>query len=36
VHKALLANPEFAAGGADTAFFERFLKARRPDAVAVS
>ncbi|WP_116451318.1 acetyl-CoA carboxylase biotin carboxylase subunit [Blastococcus litoris] len=25
VHRALLADPEFAAGGVDTAFFERFL-----------
>jgi acetyl-CoA carboxylase biotin carboxylase subunit len=27
VHEALLASPEFAAGGVDTAFFERFLSA---------
>ncbi len=26
VHQALLADPEFAAGGVDTAFFERFLQ----------
>ena len=26
VHQALLADPEFAAGGVDTAFFERFLE----------
>lgn len=36
VHRALLADPEFAAGGVDTAFFERFLQARRPDVVGVS
>ncbi len=36
VHQALLADPEFAAGGVDTAFFERFLDARRPDVVGVS
>ena len=28
VHQALLADPEFAAGGVDTAFFERFLASR--------
>ena len=28
VHQALLADPEFAAGGVDTAFFERFLEGR--------
>ncbi|SOE02381.1 acetyl-CoA carboxylase biotin carboxylase subunit [Blastococcus haudaquaticus] len=28
VHQALLADPEFAAGGVDTAFFERFLAGR--------
>ena len=28
VHQALLADPEFAAGGVDTAFFERFLAAQ--------
>jgi acetyl-CoA carboxylase, biotin carboxylase subunit len=28
VHQALLADPEFAAGGMDTAFFERFLAGR--------
>jgi acetyl-CoA carboxylase biotin carboxylase subunit len=36
VHQALLADPQFAAGGADTAFFERFLHARQPEAVGVS
>jgi acetyl-CoA carboxylase biotin carboxylase subunit len=36
VHQALLADPEFAAGGVDTAFFERFLGAHRPDVVGVS
>jgi acetyl-CoA carboxylase, biotin carboxylase subunit len=36
VHQALLADPEFAAGGVDTAFFERFLGTRRPDVVGVS
>jgi acetyl-CoA carboxylase, biotin carboxylase subunit len=36
VHQALLADPEFAAGGVDTAFFERFLEARRPEVVGVS
>ncbi|MGY1708429.1 acetyl/propionyl/methylcrotonyl-CoA carboxylase subunit alpha [Geodermatophilus sp. SYSU D00758] len=30
VHEALLADPRFAAGGVDTAFFERFLDAARP------
>ena len=29
VHRALLADPEFAAGGVDTAFFERFLDGHR-------
>jgi acetyl-CoA carboxylase biotin carboxylase subunit len=36
VHQALLADPEFAAGGVDTAFFERFLRSRQPDIVGVS
>jgi acetyl-CoA carboxylase biotin carboxylase subunit len=36
VHRALLAAPEFAAGGVDTAFFERFLRTREPDVVGVS
>jgi acetyl-CoA carboxylase biotin carboxylase subunit len=36
VHQALLADPEFAAGGVDTAFFERFLETRSPDPVGVS
>jgi acetyl-CoA carboxylase, biotin carboxylase subunit len=31
VHQALLADAEFAAGGVDTAFFERFLRTHRPD-----
>jgi acetyl-CoA carboxylase biotin carboxylase subunit len=35
VHQALLADPEFAAGGVDTAFFERFLRSRQPDVVEV-
>ncbi|TQM43767.1 acetyl-CoA carboxylase biotin carboxylase subunit [Pseudonocardia cypriaca] len=35
MHQALLADPEFAAGGVDTAFFERFLAIRRPDVVGV-
>ena len=30
VHQALLADPEFAAGGVDTAFFERFLQTADP------
>ena len=30
VHRALLADPEFAAGGVDTTFFERFLRAHDP------
>jgi acetyl-CoA carboxylase, biotin carboxylase subunit len=30
VHQALLADAEFAAGGVDTAFFERFLQTHRP------
>jgi acetyl-CoA carboxylase biotin carboxylase subunit len=33
VHQALLADPEFCAGGVDTAFFERFLSAHQPDLV---
>ena len=33
VHQALLADPEFTAGGVDTAFFERFLAAHQPDVV---
>jgi acetyl-CoA carboxylase, biotin carboxylase subunit len=36
VHQALLADPEFAAGGVDTAFFERFLGTRQADVVGVS
>jgi acetyl-CoA carboxylase, biotin carboxylase subunit len=36
VHRALLADDEFAAGGVDTAFFERFLHTRHPDLVEVS
>jgi acetyl-CoA carboxylase biotin carboxylase subunit len=35
VHRALLADPEFVAGGVDTAFFERFLRSRQPDVVGV-
>ena len=35
MHQALLADPEFAAGGVDTAFLERFLAIRRPDVVGV-
>ncbi|MEU2347957.1 biotin carboxylase N-terminal domain-containing protein [Modestobacter sp. NPDC049651] len=35
LHRALLDDAEFAAGGVDTAFFERFLQARRPDLVEV-
>jgi acetyl-CoA carboxylase biotin carboxylase subunit len=31
VHQALLADAEFAAGGVDTAFFERFLRTHRPE-----
>ena len=34
VHRALLDDPEFAAGGVDTAFFERFLREHRPAEVA--
>ncbi|HEX2074831.1 MAG TPA: biotin carboxylase N-terminal domain-containing protein [Geodermatophilus sp.] len=33
VHAALLADPEFAAGGVDTAFFERFLRDHQPHLV---
>ena len=33
LHQALLADPEFAAGGVDTAFFERFLRPHEPDLV---
>ena len=33
VHQALLADPEFSAGGVDTAFFERFLATHQPDLV---
>jgi acetyl-CoA carboxylase biotin carboxylase subunit len=36
VHQALLADPEFATGGVDTAFFERFLRSHQPDLVEVS
>jgi acetyl-CoA carboxylase biotin carboxylase subunit len=36
VHAALLADPEFTAGGVDTAFFERFLQSHRPDLVEAS
>jgi acetyl-CoA carboxylase biotin carboxylase subunit len=36
VHQALLANPEFTAGGVDTAFFERFLQTHEPGLVEVS
>jgi acetyl-CoA carboxylase, biotin carboxylase subunit len=36
VHQALLADPEFAAGGVDTAFFERFLAVQQPGLVEVS
>jgi acetyl-CoA carboxylase biotin carboxylase subunit len=32
VHRALLADPEFGAGGVDTAFFERFLDGHRAGA----
>ena len=35
VHRALLSDAEFAAGGVDTAFFERFLRTRQPDPVEV-
>jgi acetyl-CoA carboxylase biotin carboxylase subunit len=36
VHQALLADAEFAAGGVDTAFFERFLQTHQPDLVGVA
>jgi acetyl-CoA carboxylase biotin carboxylase subunit len=36
VHQALLADAEFAAGGVDTAFFERFLQAHQADLVGVA
>ncbi len=36
VHQALLDDAEFAAGGVDTAFFERFLQTHQPDLVGVS
>jgi acetyl-CoA carboxylase, biotin carboxylase subunit len=36
VHRALLADAEFGAGGVDTAFFERFLRTQQPDLVEVS
>ena len=36
VHQALLADAEFAAGGVDTAFFERFLQAHRAELVGVA
>ena len=36
VHRALLDDAEFAAGGVDTAFFERFLRTGQPDLVEVS
>jgi acetyl-CoA carboxylase biotin carboxylase subunit len=36
VHRALLDDAEFAAGGVDTAFFERFLQTHQPDLVEVS
>ncbi len=36
VHRALLDDADFAAGGVDTAFFERFLQTRQPDPVEVS
>jgi acetyl-CoA carboxylase, biotin carboxylase subunit len=35
VHRALVADPEFAAGGVDTAFFEGFLASNQPDFVGV-
>jgi acetyl-CoA carboxylase biotin carboxylase subunit len=31
VHQALLADPEFQAGGVDTSFFERFLRDHQPE-----
>jgi acetyl-CoA carboxylase, biotin carboxylase subunit len=36
VHRALLDDPEFSAGGVDTAFFERFLKTRQASLLEVS
>ena len=36
VHQALLADAEFAAGGVDTTFFERFLQTHQPDLVGVA
>jgi acetyl-CoA carboxylase, biotin carboxylase subunit len=36
VHRALLDDADFAAGGVDAAFFERFLLTRQPDPVEVS
>jgi acetyl-CoA carboxylase biotin carboxylase subunit len=36
VHQALLADPEFTAGGVDTAFFERFLRTHQPRPVEVT
>ena len=36
VHQALLDDAEFAAGGVDTAFFERFLQTHQPDLVGVT
>jgi acetyl-CoA carboxylase biotin carboxylase subunit len=36
VHRALLEDAEFAAGGVDTGFFERFLRTRQPELVEVS
>jgi acetyl-CoA carboxylase biotin carboxylase subunit len=36
VHQALLEDAEFAAGGVDTAFFERFLQTHQPDLVGVT
>ena len=36
VHRALLDDADFAAGGVDTAFFGRFLQTRQPDPVEVS
>ena len=36
VHQALLADEEFAAGGVDTAFFERFLAAHQPHLAGVA
>jgi acetyl-CoA carboxylase biotin carboxylase subunit len=36
VHQALLVDAEFAAGGVDTGFFERFLQAHRADLVGVA